>query len=983
MSQAIADQLFLAYMGRAADTQWRSNTTNVVTAQGGNPSVALQQAFYATAVAEGVFSATDSNSVLVNKIFLQTFGFAASVFEQTAWGNLISNGTITPATAAWTIFASYLGATNVPAAYQLPVQSKLVALAAFSNALTDPTINAAYSQLNSTSSAAGRTFLTAVTSQATAATAITGVAATVANVSIASGTVYTLSTGADNIPGTTSNDTINGLQFTDSAANSTFTASDTIAGGAGTDTLNVTIQNQAGTATGGSAFPVATMTGVEVINIRSLSTTAADVTTVAASNYTGVTAVNADRSTNVVTITGLAASASAGMIGNGVVLNGALNLAYTTATSPVLLTLSGGTLNTGNLAKIAVTTGSATSATITSSGSTANAVDTVALSSTNTVTALTINADVRTSTGVISGFAAAVTAATPTNTLTVSGSAAGSSTAAAVTIGALDASVGTVNASGLSAGGVSFTMNANPTTFTFTGGAGQDIVTTAAAYVAGNAVTINAGGGSSDRLVVGTTAHIDAASGAKYSGFEQVQAGNGASIDLSLLAANNTITAVRIADGAGSTGVTSMNATQAGAVSITTTGINSGASQTSGITLDITGAAGVQTDTVTAAVTNGTTAGVATNMFLNGITLTGIENLVLTTTATSASGAGHLSFDATNATSLGSLKVTTLGTAYVNVNAATGTNFSLDGAASSGALTLVANAYATTTGAAINGGSGADTIYGTARGDVINGGAGNDVIFQDAITAAGEIQSITFATNNATAGSTVTIGGVATAIGDTATTTQGAAAIATNAAAIMAANTNIQSITSNTAVVTITFKTHTGDVATLVATTTSGNTTVTAAQVTAGIVSGATGTGTAHAASDTLTGGLGNDTFHMTTGGVIALASTITDLNLGSATQAGQVDQIIIDAAAGAAVVITLTAAQQTTVSATATLALAVASVITVAATAQDVVQFTYGTDSYLFFNGGATAAFTAGEDTLIKITGVTGTLDASDITIV
>jgi len=793
-------------------------------------------------------------------------------------------------------------------------------------------------------------------------------------------TTYTLTTGVDSNSATV----FNGLVYTDSAANSTLTASDTLTGTSANDVLNVTIQNQAGTNTGANALPVANLNSIETINVRSLSTTAADVTTVAAGNFTGVTAVNADRAINTVTITGLGATASAGMIGNGGVLNGALNLAYTTATSPVTLNISGGTLNTANAAKIAVTTGSATTATINSTGATANAVDTVALSSTNTVTALTINAAIRTTTGVISGFAAATTAATPTNTLTISGAAAGSSTAAAVTIGQLDASIGTVTASGLTAGGVSFTMNATPTTFTFTGGAGQDIITTAAAYTTNNSVTINAGGGTTDRLVIAASAHLDAASAAKYSGFEQVQVANAQSADISLLAANNTVTAVRIADAAGSTAATGLNAAQGNAVSITTTGINAITSQASGITIGITGAAGVQVDTVTASIANTSSTGVATNMFLNAITLTGIENLVLTTTAASASGAGNLSFDASNATALGSLKVTTLGSGYFNINAATGTNFSFDGTASSGALTVVAAAYNTVTGAAISGGTGNDVIFGSALGDVLSGGAGNDVIFSDAITAAGEIQTFTFATNNATAGATVTIGGVSTTIGDTATTTQAASSVAANGTAIMAANPNIESISVNTAVVTITFKTFTGDVATLTATTTSAALTVTAAEGTKGIVPGATGTGTAHAAADTLTGGAGNDTFHTTAGGAIGLASTITDLNLGTSAGAGQVDQIVIDAAtAGAATVVTLTAAQQTTVTGTATLALAVASVLGVAGTANNVVQFTYGADSYFLHNGDGNGAFNAGQDTLIKITGVQGTLDASDITIV
>jgi hypothetical protein len=163
MSVAIANQLFLAYLGRPADAQWRSATANLL--NGNQPSVALQTSFYNAAVAEGVFSTTDSNSTLVNKIFLQTFGFAASSFEQTAWGNLISNGTISIATAAWTIFSSYLGASNVPAAYQQPAQSKLIALGAYTDQLAnDSASNLALSQGGGASTIA-RSFVTAVTTQ--------------------------------------------------------------------------------------------------------------------------------------------------------------------------------------------------------------------------------------------------------------------------------------------------------------------------------------------------------------------------------------------------------------------------------------------------------------------------------------------------------------------------------------------------------------------------------------------------------------------------------------------------------------------------------------------------------------------------------------------------------------------------------------------------------------------------------------------------
>lgn len=795
----------------------------------------------------------------------------------------------------------------------------------------------------------------------------------------------TLTTSADNATASV----FNGIIYTDSSANSTLTASDTLTGNSIKDVLNVTIQNQAGTATGANALPVANLNGIETINVRSLSTTAADVTTVAAANFSGVTAVNADRAINAVTITGLGAGASAGMIGNGAVLNGALNLAYTTATTPVVLNISGGTLNTGNLAKIAVTTGSATTATINSTGATANAVDTIALSSTNTVTALTINADIRTLTGVISGFAAATTAATPTNTLTVAGAAAGSSSAAAVGIGALDGSIGTVTASGLTAGGVSFTMNATPTTFTFTGGAGQDIVTTAAAYVVGNAVSINAGGGTTDRLVVANSNHIDTASAAKYSGFEQLQVANGVSVAANLLATNNSISAIRIADGAGNTGVTSMTGAQAGAVSITTTG--QAAAGGSGITLDITGASGVQVDTVTASVTNATSTGALQHAFLNGITLAGIENLVLTTTGTAAGGT--LVFDAANATALGSLKVTTAAAALINVNAATGTNFSFDGAASSGALTVDATSYTTTTGAAINGGSGNDTLYGSARGDNINGGAGNDLIFADATTAGtAEIQTITIA-NAANAAGTITVGGFAVDIPNTTSVAASVGLIVAAANSIMALNPNIVSIVNdhanNAGVVIVNYRAGSGDVAQIASTVGGGlgAQTATAATGTAGVAKTNVG-GTAHAAADTLTGGSGSDTFLFTAGGAITVASTITDLNWGGDTAAGQIDQINIDGAtasgATATVVITLTTAQQTSVTGAANLAAAVDAVLLLAGTVNNVAQFTYGSDTYFIHNGAtANAAYNAGQDTLIKITGVQGTLDASDVTIV
>lgn len=174
MSQAIANQLFLTYMGRAADVTWQTSTATQLNSAA--PSAALQKAFYNVAVAEGVYSASDSAATLVNKIFLNLYGTAATSYEQTAWGNLISNGTIAVESAAWTLFSSYTGATNVPTSYQLPCQSKLVAMDAYTAQLaSNATANLALAQ-GGTSATAARTWLTAVNSQATAVTKIGTVA---------------------------------------------------------------------------------------------------------------------------------------------------------------------------------------------------------------------------------------------------------------------------------------------------------------------------------------------------------------------------------------------------------------------------------------------------------------------------------------------------------------------------------------------------------------------------------------------------------------------------------------------------------------------------------------------------------------------------------------------------------------------------------------------------------------------------------------
>jgi subtilisin family serine protease len=177
MSKAVANQLFVAYLGRPADVQWQSATAAFLNNLNDAPSVALQTTMYNVAVADGALSATASLGSLVNTVFLYTFGFAASLYEQNAWANLVTTNVISKESLPWSIFSGYLGATNVPDIYKLPTQSKLIAADAYTDTITGM-LNADFSQLNSLTTVNARNYLNGVTSQASAALAMTNVSTT-------------------------------------------------------------------------------------------------------------------------------------------------------------------------------------------------------------------------------------------------------------------------------------------------------------------------------------------------------------------------------------------------------------------------------------------------------------------------------------------------------------------------------------------------------------------------------------------------------------------------------------------------------------------------------------------------------------------------------------------------------------------------------------------------------------------------------------
>ena len=162
VASAIATQMSVVYLGRPAD---KTLLLDLKTSLGNDqPSAAVLSLIAAKAIQDGAFSANDSSKDIVINTFNNIMGFLPSAFEKTAWANYIDNGTLTKANAAWIIFQSYLGATNVPDVYKLPTQARFVAAQTFSDYAFLDTNQAGLASLNSIYANAARKWLAPVAS---------------------------------------------------------------------------------------------------------------------------------------------------------------------------------------------------------------------------------------------------------------------------------------------------------------------------------------------------------------------------------------------------------------------------------------------------------------------------------------------------------------------------------------------------------------------------------------------------------------------------------------------------------------------------------------------------------------------------------------------------------------------------------------------------------------------------------------------------
>ena len=503
------------------------------------------------------------------------------------------------------------------------------------------------------------------------------------------GTTFTLTTTSDNLTGTANSDTFNATIDQATAANSTMNAGDVIDGGDGTDVLNVT-----GVGTTLDVLAAATVTNIETVNIR--ATTA---NTLNASQISGLTSVNANQGAGTVLATNLATGASVGVIGNGTIVNGEVAFAYATATDAVTLNISGGTAMTADLTARATlggtATGTATAATINSTG----AANTLTVDLANaTLTSVTINAATNLKGDLLSQA---------TDQVGASGAATISGAATSVELtAALDNTLVTIDASGLTAGGLTATLGTGAKTVT--GGTGNDIITTAATTATGAA--INAGDGTDTLILAATNDVSTSAKAGQYTNFETLRVNN--SQDVSLFGSG--ITSIE-AGAMTSKAITGLSAAQA--QNITVRG-----DQTTAVTFALADATGTS-DSLGLSLGTGLTNSASTDLNTS-LVVTGFENLTLTTNqGPTASTAGSVStVGAITGATLSN--ITLKGGGFSIANAATTLKTTIDGSALTGVLTLGGNVIA---GSTITGGAGNDLLTaGTNNGSTYNGGDGDD-----------------------------------------------------------------------------------------------------------------------------------------------------------------------------------------------------------------------------------------------------------------
>ncbi len=766
LTESQIQEVYVAYFGRPADVEGKSYWSS--SSAGVSSTAEFAGIIHAQSEFQDAYG-SKKTATQINQIYQNLFSRDADAEGLEYWTGQIGNGTLKLAEIA--VHLIYAAKNNAGGdADKAALENKVAAATAFTtDVAADATAQLAYTADDATAFTTAKTFITGITATAATAAEVDAQVATIKTDYTAAqlvGTTYDLTTGVDAIVGTAKNDTINGVIDADAAntvVTQTFSSSDSIDGGDGTDTLSVVFKRE----TGNTAliWPSASISNVETFEIQNIDDQ--NVATIDFASIAGESLVINNLSTVAIDFDNLASGTAVDIVGNG----GATGVNATTAVDYVAAATSSNIEYKGGVDNGALTvTGTGiTSQTIESTGA-RNDADLITLAA--TTTSLTIHATSEFRSGIVAGAAAGNHVFGLAETLTITGSAAVNLLGANL-LTSLDADTDTVDGSAstgdidILTGAVAVNEAAGDTAntvfdLTVTTGSGNDDVQFA--NTADRQVNISTGAGDD---VVTTTRALVATNAAGTTAADTINGGDGTDtleFTTGTINGHATLTAVTNFEEIGITDrlVNAFDIDDIQATGINTVDAQAGVGAGSDIqfnegtlgTLNLQGAAsngqldvraGGATSTTTSdqvTINNGME---ATNVFASqDITAHGIETLVIDTTGVEDADTAALNV-ATNQ-QVGAVDVTTNitddGVATLKI---TGSNQlttaaitaqHIDASASTGAL-IQNNAMVgfdpaagVTNNNTLKGGSGADTLRGDADDvTVIDGNAGNDTIF--------------------------------------------------------------------------------------------------------------------------------------------------------------------------------------------------------------------------------------------------------------
>ena len=506
---------------------------------------------------------------------------------------------------------------------------------------------------------------------------------------------FTLTTSTDSgadFTGTTAGDTYVGTYVADSGTGTTFTTGDTLDGGAGSDSLSLSVS---GLSTVANTLAAQTLTSIETIKILNFDSNADDAedTSIDAALWTGVTTVNLDNSsaTGDTAVNNLAAIATVG------VSNGSGDFTIDYASAAVSGTADEQTLNLSGVQAGTITfdSGIETVNVVTSTGN-------------STVTEIV---------------------STGAETLNISGDKK-------LTLSnALDTNFKTVNAGDLT--GNLTTIATGAVDLTYTGGSGDDKIRLAGGNITSSDTVT--GGDGSDTVVL-TAATTGSTAAAKVTGFETVKSYQDVSDTATL-----TINTAHLVGTSSSVGVEKMTYTDDDdgiddsktitaaftnlddpAVTISGVSADGSASDTGTMTAVVTLTEATDTSADTTTITLGSTSGTGTAAVTTDANAS--ANLTITgnnyETLNFVSQGGNNTVAVLNASDATTLNVTG-GNKTLTISSFSTSNLTtIDTSAFTKAFTMGASAgnKATT----VTGGSAADTIITGTNNDTITTNGGND-----------------------------------------------------------------------------------------------------------------------------------------------------------------------------------------------------------------------------------------------------------------